>query len=150
MRVYKRNKISFEEKEIIIDRLKDFFVKEKSILFAYLYGSFAVGLEFNDIDIAIYFDEKLFANKSETFNFCLSLASEIEHILGDYRHEIDLHSLNLAPLSFRFAVITEGKLLSTNNDDARVDFEVRTRDLYFDFQPHLEYYYRTLVLKENI
>ena len=61
MRVYKRNKISFEEKEIIIHRLKKFLSQEKSVL-----------------------------------------------------------------------------------------FEVMTRDLYFDFQPHLEYYYRTAVLGENV
>lgn len=148
MRVLKRKKVTAIEKKKIMKILEEFFQKDKRVLFAYLYGSFADGLEFNDIDVAVYFDEKQ-VERNKTFNLCLSLPREIEKLLGN-RYEIDLHSLNLTPLSFRFAVITEGKLFVANNDDARVDFEVRTRDLYFDFQPHLEYYYRTAVLGENI
>jgi len=149
MQLIKRKKITLEEKQRLVKRIKKFLEKEKTILFAYIYGSFAEGTKFNDIDIAIFFDEKQFPEKNKIFNYSLKLCSEIENNTGNH-YQVEIHPLNLAPLSFRFAVITDGKLLIAREDDSRVDFEVRTRDLYFDFQPHFEYYYRTVVLGENI
>lgn len=153
MQVLKKRKINSEEKQRILTVIKNFLITEKTVLFAYLYGSFLEGTEFNDIDIAIYFDKNQFENKSKIFNYGFSLCSKIEDAIRNKEgriYEIDLHPLNLAPLGFRFAAITEGKLLVAIDDDARVDFEVMTRDLYFDFLPHIHYYYRTMVLGENL
>lgn len=149
MRVLKKKKITSEQKKGIIDAIKDFLNKDKKVLFAYLYGSFAEGNKFNDIDLAVYFDEEQFRERSEIFDYGLKYSFWLEDIIGNH-FMIDLHPLNITPLSFRFAVITKGKLFQVKDDDKRVDFEVLTRDLYFDFQPHFQYYYRTAVLGETI
>lgn len=54
--------------------------------------------------------------------------------------------LNFAPLSFKFDVITNGVLLFSKQEIASIEFECRTRDLFFDFIPHLNFYYKKLIM----
>lgn len=152
MKLPKKKKITLNEKQRILTAIENFLTKEKTISFGYLYGSFLEGVEFNDIDIAVYFDEKQFQGKGKIFDYGLKLCSPIEDAIRNkdgHTYEIETHPLNLAPLSFRFAVINEGRLLVSNNDDKRVEFEVITRDLYFDFLPHFEYYYKVAILGDT-
>ncbi|MGC9522299.1 MAG: hypothetical protein ACP5HG_10535 [Anaerolineae bacterium] len=43
--------------------------------------------------------------------------------------------INEAPLIFRGRVVTEGILLYASDEEARIDFEVKTRLRYFDYLP---------------
>ena len=143
MQAFKRYKISPEERIEVIEKITVFLEKEEVVLFAYIYGSFCEEDGFNDIDVAVYVDETT-VKKEAFFDYQLGLAVRLERELK--RYPVDCRALNIAPLSFRFSVITRGDLLYSNNEKERVSFEVMTRSLYLDFKPHAQFYYENLVL----
>jgi predicted nucleotidyltransferase len=105
------------------------------VISAYLYGSHARGQvrPSSDIDIAV-----LIKNTGEHSSLDLfKLGREMENETG--LKNIDVRLLNYAPLAARGRILTEGRLLYSGDDSTRVDFEVMTRSLYFDFLPHLNY-----------
>lgn len=107
----------------------------RGIVAAYLFGSHARGQaqSGSDIDVAVLLES---GRENEPLE-PLRLGRELEKETG--LKNIDVRLLNDAPLSARGRIITEGTLLYSGNDSVRVDFEVRTRGLYFDFLPHLIY-----------
>jgi hypothetical protein len=135
-----------EQKNSLTSRIKDLLLSEKSTLFAYLYGSFLGAGPFRDIDVAAYADPAAFKNTDKMFSYGLSLAAKVDLAVSGVT--VDLRLLNLAPTPFKFGVITKGKVIFTRDDQKRMDFEVRTRSLYFDFLPHLKLHHRSLVLGE--
>ncbi|RJQ46963.1 MAG: nucleotidyltransferase domain-containing protein [Gaiellales bacterium] len=111
------------------------------IIAAYLYGSHAraQARPGSDVDIAL-----LLANGRERSAMeMLEIGRELENSSG-LKH-IDVRFLNDAPLAVKGRILAEGKLLYSGNDDQRVDFEVKTRSLYFDFLPHHRYLQRAFV-----
>ena len=135
-----------EQKNSLTSRIKDLLLSEKSTLFAYLYGSFLGAGPFRDIDVAAYADPAAFKNTDKMFSYGLSLAAKVDLAVSGVT--VDLRLLNLAPTPFKFGVITKGKVIFTRDDQKRMDFEARTRNLYFDFLPHLKLHHRSLVLGE--
>lgn len=144
MQFLKRKHIPSEQKENILTKIKENIRQEEEIVFAYLYGSFSEEDGFNDVDIGVYVDEEKFPSDEAIFKYSLSLAVKIEMELEGF--EIDICILNQAPLSFQYQVITEGKVIVEKENDRRVDFECRVRDLYFDFLPHSKSHYQIVVL----
>ena len=132
-----------EQKNSLTSRIKDLLLSEKSTLFAYLYGSFLGAGPFRDIDVAAYADPAAFKNTDKMFSYGLSLAAKVDLAVSGVT--VDLRLLNLAPTPFKFGVITKGKVIFTRDDQKRIDFEVRTRSLYFDFLPHLTLHHRSLL-----
>jgi len=133
-------------KDLMISEIKTSLLKQEPILFAYLHGSFIEDGPFRDIDVAVYLDPHGFNGSDEMFAYGLALGAALDMSVSGAT--IDIRPLNLAPLPFRFTVVTEGRLLLTKDEERRVDFEARTRTLYFDFLPHLKFYYRSIVLGE--
>ena len=117
-----------QQRAKIIQQLKRFFIGEKEILFAYLHGSFMDLEKFNDIDIAVYLDEKII-KKVKPMDFEISLSFKIEKVT---KFPVDVKILNLAPLSFRYHA-TDGLLLFSRNELKREEFLCKTWDEYFDF-----------------
>lgn len=130
------------EKEEILLKLRLMLEKEVDVDFAYVYGSFVKEKGFNDTDIAVYIKPK--SKESEIFEYELFLASKVDLEIDKY--PIDLRSLNFAPLYFKFEVISNGILLFSKEEMERIEFECRTRDLYFDFQPFINFYYERLIM----
>ena len=133
-----------EQKNSLTSRIKDLLLRQESVLFAYLYGSFLRAGPFRDIDVAAYADPAAFKNTGEMFSYGLSLAAKVDLAVSGVT--VDLRLVNLAPTPFKFSVITRGKVIFTKEEQKRIDFEVRTRSLYFDFLPHLKLHHRSLVL----
>ena len=48
--------------------------------------------------------------------------------------------LNHAPLSFRYRVITDGKVIVDKDSNFRADFEYLSRVEYYDFRPRRKEY----------
>lgn len=107
------------------------------VALAYLFGSSAVGqaTPLSDVDIA------LLLNKDAAPPNRLNTELEIEDTLArSGLSAADVRIINDAPLELRGEVVTQGCLLYARDDDARIEFETRTRMEYFDFQPTAEYH----------
>jgi predicted nucleotidyltransferase len=110
-------------------------LKDEPVVAAYLFGSHASGLAtaFSDIDIALVTSE-------------LSLEKEIaleqkvqDRIYHDCGLEnVDVRILNKQSLVFQGQALEHSILLYSRDEEARIAYETRTRDLYFDFLPVVE------------
>ncbi len=123
----------------VINSLRMMLENRPEISFAYLHGSFLKDGGFRDIDVALYLKEA----PSSPLEYELALEAGFMQAVAGY--PVDVRVLNNAPLSFRYHVIKEGRLLIVRNDDARADFQEATLSRYFDFAP-----FRTLYLKETL
>lgn len=119
----------------------DAFFGESPVLFAYLYGSYAVDQphSFSDLDIAIYIKEPLTTRENMKLEMNLSLKIDNKFPNGP---SSDVRILNHLPLAVAGSVITEGVLIYCIDDDARIDFEMNIRRSYFDFLPYIKNYQR--------
>lgn len=143
MQVLKRYIIGDEERKSIIQDISDFLENEGAVSFAYIYGSFIEEDGFNDLDIAVYIDESVI-KKESLFDCQLDMGVRLESELNSY--PVDCRILNIAPLSFRFSVVTKGELIFSRDEKERVSFEVITRSLYFDFKHHADFFYQKIAL----
>lgn len=106
------------------------------VLVAYLFGSHAVGRvgPNSDCDIAVLLEPG--ATRLERGRWQIEL---IGRLIDYYRSDaIDLVILNDAPPLLRFEVIRVRHVLYNRDDEARVAFEVRTMQEWFDWAPRYE------------
>jgi predicted nucleotidyltransferase len=107
------------------------------IVAAYLYGSVARGqatpLSDVDIGILVYQGEN---PQLESIKFELEVEDLVVGKCG--LRKAELRVINGAPILIRGQIVTEGLLLYCRDEDARVEFETRTRSEYFDFLPVAE------------
>ena len=108
-------------------------------LLAYFYGSCATGQShpFSDLDIAIYLREPL--NISESIKLEMGLALRIDSILSDGPPS-DVRIMNHLPVAVAGQIISEGILIYSVDENARVEYETFIRHLYFDFLPFIKHY----------
>ncbi|MFZ3167366.1 MAG: nucleotidyltransferase domain-containing protein [Candidatus Methanoperedens sp.] len=113
--------------------------KEPEVLFSFLFGSYAKGIqnENSDIDIAIYLIDESLIEKDPLYPS--RLAIKIERALAG-KKTVDVRILNGSTLRFRSQVLRFGKLLFSKDEKKRIEFETSSLDLYYDFKPHLEKY----------
>lgn len=123
--------ITEENRLKIIHELKGFFEDRMEIIFAYIHGSFAEGLPFTDIDVAVYVDEST-VSKDNAIDYGLSISSEAE--LKTRITPLDVKVLNYAPVGFKFYA-TKGLLLFSKDEEVRCGFLERTWKKYFDLLP---------------
>jgi predicted nucleotidyltransferase len=146
MKTLPRKHLNQKDKDLLISKIRKLLLERESVLFAYIYGSFLSEEFFRDIDLALYFDSTAFQGSYDMFTYCLTLSAECD--LATSGVMFDLRPLNLAPLPFKFDVVTNGRIIYARDEECPVDFEVRTRSLYFDFLPHLRFYFKRIVLGE--
>ena len=108
---------------------------EQPVMLAYLYGSVVDGSasSVSDVDIALVFEPGRLFSPYERMRRELHIAAETEDRCP-FR-EADVRSIDNAPLTVQGRVLTEGILLYSRDEDFRVQYEVYTRKLYFDFLP---------------
>ena len=107
-----------------LNRLKDFWDKEKNVLLVYLFGSLAEKKKANDIDLAILF------NKKPSYKNISELSEKLYKRIGTQR--IDIVDLMRASPVFKFNIITSGKLLFKRQIDTANDFELRVIKEHMD------------------
>jgi predicted nucleotidyltransferase len=116
-----------------ISALRAALEKYPHVLFAYLFGSQATGnvTPMSDVDIAVYFDDDL--GSTEQFNLQLHLIGVCCQVLQ--RNDVELAVLNDEDIVLRYEVLNTGKLIFCRNEEARIEFFVRSIREYFDTEP---------------
>ena len=112
--------------------------RSEDLVCAYLFGSYARGTADaqSDVDVAVL----LATEPPRTLDgLHLDLADDLTGALGQ---RVDLVVLNRAPVDLIHRVLRDGVLLVERNPSARIRFEVRARNEYFDLLPHLQRYRR--------
>jgi predicted nucleotidyltransferase len=97
---------------------------------AYLFGSRGRGTESkdSDVDVGIW----LAATPRTLAEHPLEYAGELEHALG---RRVDLVVMNGAPSDLVHRILRDGKLLVDADRGARIAFEMKARNEYFDLLP---------------
>ncbi len=123
-------------------RLREFFEgrADHDLVAAYLYGSVARGeaRPGSDVDLAVLGrgpGPKTYTDLRPR----LALEGELEALLG---RPVQLLSLEGAPADLVHEVLRDGRLVLERDRAARVAFEVRRRNEYFDLLPILREYRR--------
>ncbi len=113
--------------------------KEPEVLFAYIFGSYAKGVqnEKSDIDIAVYLKNENILEKDPLYPSRLTI--KIEKVLAE-KKTVDVRVLNGSTLRFKNQVLRYGKLLFSKDEKKRIAFEAFSLDRYYDFKPHLDMY----------
>ncbi len=97
----------------------------------YLYGSMArgTGAAASDVDLAILY---ACAPKPTLEGLPLSLEAELERLV---KRPVQAIVLNHAPSDLVHRVLRDGRLLLDRDRSARIRFEVRARNEFFDLEP---------------
>jgi predicted nucleotidyltransferase len=109
-------------------RLREALEVRAEIIFVYLHGSFAEGLPFHDVDVAVYLDPAL-VTATDIFDYEMNLSVKLTRAL---RFLVDLHVLNSAPLGSQHSVL-QGEALLVCDEDELTDFIERVSLEYMDF-----------------
>ena len=114
---------STQERTKEIDNIIEPLMKNRDVVSIYLFGSYARGREkpFSDIDICVVADRD----------------ANMDEILSHSSKKIDISVFHDLPLSMRFRVIKEGKLLFSRDELKLHRTIVATIKSYLDFKPHI-------------
>ncbi len=113
-------------------------LRENSVIFAYLFGSYATEIQgrLSDVDIAVFMDKNL--SQRERFDKKIRIMSEVSALLK--KDEIDVLILNDAYPLLEHRIIKQGKLIFSQDERERINYEVRATMRYLDFKPFIEKY----------
>ncbi len=100
----------------------------REVLFAYVFGSFAEGLPYRDVDVGVFVDPAALAGK-DAFDFETRLSLDLSRTLGA---PIDARLLNGAPVGFQHSVL-RGKVLMARDEAALGDFVEQVAEQVMDF-----------------
>ena len=118
------------ERAAFLGKLKAAFAVESQVVVAFVFGSFARGEPFADIDIGVQLDEPFTAMD------VARLATRLWLATGGPSHELDVVPLNDAPPSFRLEV-TQGIAIHQRFEGAAADFKVMAWSEKLDFDAAL-------------
>ena len=121
---FKYYRVKDEERNKLLERLRQELLKQEDILFAYVHGSFIEVESFKDLDVAVWVNDP-----ERSFEYSVNLSVKLELKL---RVPIDVHVLNEAPLPFKHHVFTRGVLLFSRDEELRAKVADLTLREYID------------------
>ena len=119
-----------EERNKLRVQIAESLKGHSEIIFAYIYGSFAEGSSFHDIDLGIFVSG---ISKNNSIIYMLDLAQEVSRYL---RTPVDVRLLNFVPVTFSFHVI-QGDLVVDQDAEIRSSFVERVIRKYLDLKPRI-------------
>jgi len=136
----KYKKVDHEKVKRELVQLPSLFASIEEIIAVYLFGSFRTGyiMPLSDVDIAILFKSGISKQRMEELE--LRIWEELTKRLKT--EEIDLVSLNSAPLRIKYGVLGTSRLVYCADHKQRMDFEGWVIKRYLDFKPLREEYDR--------
>jgi len=102
----------------IKEGIKKALLREKSVIFAFVFGSFLNSPFFRDIDVAVYVNK---IKKDKIFDYELNLAEKIAKECGLSFDIFEIKVLNFAPSSFLNNVFNRGELLFSKDNELLSD-----------------------------
>jgi predicted nucleotidyltransferase len=117
-------------------RLRAFFqTRAPEVVAAYLFGSVARGRSsaMSDVDVGVLLAQP----PAVLADLPLDLEADLERFVGVPTQVV---VLNGAPADLVHRVLRDGKLLVDRDTSARIAFEVRARNEFFDLKPVLDRY----------
>ena len=125
----------------VVSLISKFLEGRIEILFVYLFGSFLHADSPRDIDLAVFLrgEEQL-----NYLKYSLQLSREVEDLLDPRYGDVDVRTLNNAPLYFQYEVIKTGNPIFVRDKGERVRFETKTAIDYLDFLFVLDEYNKSL------
>jgi len=138
----RRRGMNFEE---IKHKIRPIFEKDRDVLFGYIFGSQVTGkTDFeSDVDIAVFLDEK---RVKDMFKKRLSLIGKLEGVLKKTTEVVVLNEIK--SIFFKFVIIKEGRVVFERDHSQRVDFELKTMQDYYDYEPFLDAYNKAYLERE--
>ena len=133
---------AMENLETIRSQLFPLFQKDRHILFGYIFGSAALGFtnRESDIDMAVYLETN---QVKDMFEKRLKMSEDCQSLL---KKPVDVVILNEErSIFFKFVIIKEGTVVFERDHGQRVDFELRTMQEYYDYQPFLDAYNKAYI-----
>ncbi|MCS7232378.1 MAG: nucleotidyltransferase domain-containing protein [Elusimicrobiota bacterium] len=115
-------KLSENQKNQIISKIKELLHDEEKVIFAYLYGSFIEDEFSNDIDIAVYSSEidSIFSFQAD---LKIKISDQIRNLGFDISpDEIDLRVINNVDYDFLIEVLDKGVLIVDKDSELRAQF----------------------------
>jgi predicted nucleotidyltransferase len=127
------------DRATIEESVRSFFDRRSAgVVTVYLFGSVARGDadHASDVDLAVLLRE----DPPRTLDgLGFDVADELQAELGV---PVQVVVLNAAPCDLTHRVLRDGRLLVDRDPSARIRFEVRARNEYFDLKPILDRYRR--------
>lgn len=125
----------------VISKIQDYFPQKPQVVAVYLYGSRARGeaKKTSDIDLGVILKEK--ADSSLLTIPQVVFAQELSQLL---KKEVEVQDLDSCRLDFVHRVLSEGQLIFSSDEAARIKFETDVFKKYFDLKPFFDEYYRSL------
>lgn len=113
-------------------------LKKQSVIFAYLFGSYAQGRvgKLSDIDIAVFMDKNLSPKKR--FDKKVKIMADISELLK--KDDIDVVILNDVYPLLEHRIIKHGVSIFSVDEKQRIEYEVSAVMRYLDFKPFLQKY----------
>jgi uncharacterized protein len=129
-------------KHALLSELRTWASEQPDLLALYLFGSEVTGrtLPWSDLDVAAL--ARFDIPRPQLWRLEDRWAARWDRFEGS---RVDFVVLNLAPLPFRFEVITTGEVIWAAGGAAVADFESITRRRYWDVQPLLDRDWRAFV-----
>lgn len=129
----------------IIANLTRALTRRPGILVAYLFGSVArdEARPSSDVDVGVVLEQGPLRDLLALIEYG-HLQSDLQELVEPL---VDLVVLNDAPPELVYRAIRDGVVLSEKSALERALFELRARNEYFDLQPMLELYRRTVLGK---
>ena len=117
-----------------VTALTEYLAAQPDVIVAYLFGSRVTGRARaeSDVDVAVLLNEE---DSAARFERRLQMMVEVSRVCA---READVIVLNDAPLILQHQVLKHGRLLYERDRRARVEFEVLSRKIYFDYKPVLD------------
>lgn len=119
------------DKERMVNEISRCLSGVEDLLLGYLYGSFLVRNDFNDIDIGLLVAGE--RTPYELFKYAMRIASDLERCITP-RCEVDLRVLNTAPVEFQYEVVKTGQVVFARDENVRVAFEADVLAKYLDLK----------------
>lgn len=119
------------ESEIqLFQRIQKYIENDEDILAFVVYGSYARGESYNDIDICLF----LYPNKRELTD------QKLLSYLSRFSDQFDIHIFSDLPLFIQSRVLNDGKILCNKDFNTLFDIYCNTIKEYNLFEPHLKNY----------